>query len=164
MLFPIVPSYVQGGTVPAIRAADYPNGQTFLQGAPLISNGSGQYIEASAVPVTLIAGIAEAPYNGAPGFNMANQPTNVTYRRQAVSMAIANEATVFRSQLVNNSAVAIAPVTADNLAKYGLSKQAGVWVVDKSLTGASACLQIVEIDTTNNWVYFKFLTAAIATP
>lgn len=164
MLFPITPSYVQGGTVPSIRRADYPNGQTFLQGAALISNGAGQYVEAGATPTTLLAGIALMPYNGAPGFNMANQPTTVTFRNQSVSMAVANEATVFRSQLVNGSAVPIAPVVADNLAKYGLKSYSGTWVVDKSLNGASACVQIVEIDTTNNWVYFKFLTSAIVTP
>lgn len=166
MLLPIMPAYVQGSSgAPSVRGVDYPAGQTFTQGAVMIADtATGLTKEAAATPVLNIAGIALQPVDSAPGYGMANSPTNVTYRRQAISLAVATRVSVFKSSFVNASAVPIAPAQTDVYTKYGASKQGGVWVVDKALTGASACVEILEIDISNQLVYFKFLEATLATP
>lgn len=164
-LHAITPAYNEGSGVPTVRYVDYPTGQTFKLGACLISDtATGLTKEAAATPTTNIVGFALQPADSAPGFNMANQPSTVTYRKQAVSMAAAARDTVFLAALVNGSATPVAPAQTDVYTNYGLSSQGGTWAVDKALTGASAAVKVIGFDSTTNLVKFKVLESALGTP
>lgn len=161
-LQPIFAAYSEGGNVPVTRGQDYTSPATWQIGAILIFS-SGLVVEGGTNP-TAIVGVSLQAGDSAPGFAAANAPTVVTYRRSAVSTAIADRINVFGSQLVNNSATPIAPVQADVGAQYGLKSYSGVWVVDKNLTSTNARVEIIAIDIVKNLVMFKFLEANIGTP
>jgi hypothetical protein len=138
----------------------YANGQTYLQGAPLVHT-LGVVSECAANPV-VIYGFAAAPAASGLGYGAANSPTQVTGRVQSTPIWEANDQE-FTAALVNGSAVLVAPTVADvGVTTYGLSKQTinGVptWVVDKA---ATASVQITKIDTDLNIVYFKVKVAMV---
>lgn len=152
--------FAPGTTAPQIAPIVYANGQTFLQGAPLVLT-AGVASECAANP-TSIYGFAASPYNGNAGFQMANTPTVVTGRNQNVPCFIANSGQEFTSNLVNASAVLVTVTQAIVGSSYGLSKQTiggvATWVVDQ---GATACLMVTGIDVDANIVYFKIKAANI---
>lgn len=148
-----------GTTAPEVRPLVYANGQTFLQGSPLVMT-AGVASECAANP-TSIAGFAASPYNGNAGYQSANSPAVITGLNQDVPTFVANSGQQFTSTLVNASAV---PVTVTQamvgVITYGLSKQTingrPTWVVDQA---ATACVQITDVDVDGNFVYFKVLVA-----
>lgn len=152
--------FAPGTTAPETRPITYANGQTFLQGSPLVLT-SGVASECAANP-TSIFGFAASPYNGNAGFQMANQPSTVTGRNQDVPCFVANSGQQFTSSLVNASAVLVTVTVAMIGASYGLSKQTingrATWVVDQA---ATACLMVSDVDTDANMVYFKIKAANI---
>lgn len=154
--------FAPGTTAPQTSPITYANGQTFLQGSPLVLT-NGVASECAANP-TSIYGFAASPYNGGAGFQMANTPTQVTGRNQDVPCFLANSGQEFTSNLVNGSAVLVTPALADIGTSVGLSKQTiggvATWVVDKA---ATACLMItdIELDAGAGTVYFKIKAANI---
>lgn len=151
------------GAVPETQSHQYANAQTFIVGAALALT-AGQVVAATS-PITgaTLFGFAEESVATKPGWDAANSPTVITGRVQEVSIARANAQTTFSGQLVNNSAVAIAPTQADVGVNYGLKdytvngKQE--WYVDKNQTAGNACVTIVDIDTDQNIVFFKVMPA-----
>jgi hypothetical protein len=90
----------------------------------------------------------------------------VTGRKQEISYVVADDEQIFSAQLVNNSSTAIAPVQADIGVAYGLKSYSvggkNEWYVDKNQTTTNACVTIVDIDTDQNIVFFKCLSARLA--
>ena len=113
--------------------------------------------------------IATATYGSVPG-----QPLGVNI---AIGTPVSDGRTLFMepnsdnifTALFDNAAGTVAadwtPVQGDTGLKYGLTKDAnGYWYVDKSKTGASACVQIVALPLgsyLNAPVNFVFLTASV---
>lgn len=155
-----MPRFIQVGRVaagassPDIRSVGYANGQTFLQGAPLVST-LGVVSECAANPVS-ICGFAAEPAGSKAGYNAANSPTVITGRVQEVSMYTVFNSQLFTAWLVNASAVLVAPTVADIQTAIGLSKQViqgvSTWVADKA---ATACIQIIDVDVDLGIVFFK---------
>lgn len=143
--------------VPAVKGLPQANAPTFLKGYPVVLTAG--LVDECGVNPALIAGVALADNSTNPGFAEANNPTVITGRSLQASIAVANDATEFSGFLVNNSAVIIAPVAADLGAQYGITKFAGNWRVDKAKNAGNARLIITSIDTFNNFVLFKFLSA-----
>lgn len=156
------PAYGPQGGTPLLLPFNATSGSDFEVGTVLVLS-SGEVAAAGANPAAgTILGVAMSPDDGAPGYNMANQPSVVTHRTKNLSVAMAN-GNVFRGKLTNNSSAVIAPVTADIGASYGITAHSGVWYVDKNKTGADARVVIVKIDTDNNNVWFRFVESFTVT-
>lgn len=143
--------------VPSVRTFSQAASPTFVKGYPVVTS-SGLLDECGSNPA-LIAGVALQTNSTNPGYSAANSPAPITGQSTTASVALANDATEFVGQLVNNSATVIAPTAADIGASYGIKKYSGNWRVDKNLTSTNARVVITAIDTTNNLVYFKVLKA-----
>ena len=158
------PAYGPQGGSPLVLEYNATVGADFEVGEVLI-HSAGEVVSAGADPAAgTIVGIALASDDGAPGFNMANQPTTVTGRTKNVPVAVAN-GNVFRGRLVSGSATVIAPVAADVGASYGITKFGSVWYVDKAKTGGSARVVVTKVDTLNgyNVVWFRFIESFTVT-
>lgn len=156
------PAYGPGNGSPLILTYPATSGADFAVGAVLVFS-SGEVTAAGADPSAgTIVGVAMAEEDGSPGYNMANQPTVVTWRAKNVPVAVAN-GNVFIGKLTNGSSTTIAPVAADVGASYGITAYSGVWSVDKNKTGASARVVVTKIDTDNNKVWFRFIESFTVT-
>lgn len=158
---------VPGSGTPSVTIQGWKySGGSWVNGAVMII-AAGLAQEAGAAPVANILGIALQPVDSNLGFGAANSPLQVTGRKSTVSIAMANSRTIFRGSLVNGSATVVAPQDTDVGAKYGVSKQGGVWCVDKALTGASGCVNVVDYDLTTpdgGFVFFQFIASTLALP
>lgn len=147
----------QGGS-PRIFSYNATSSATFIAGAVLVF-AAGEITEAGVNPAAgTIVGVAAAPASGAPGYNMANQPTVVTWRDKKCPVYLAN-GNIFKGNLTNGSATIIAPVAADVGALYGLTAYAGVWYVDQAKTAGNARVVVDKIDLDTNDVYFRIIEA-----
>jgi len=162
----IVPARLSNDA-PTVISGKYATGQTFIKGAALAFT-AGELVEATS-PITgaTLVGIALEACASRPGYDAANSPTVVTGRKQEISYVRADDEQIFSGQLVNNSTTVVAPTQADIGVSYGLKPQTvnskNEWYVDKSQTTTNACVTIVDIDTDLNIVFFKFLSARLAT-
>ena len=158
---------VHGSGTPSVAIQGWKySGGTWAIGAVMTIN-AGLAQEAAATPVANILGIALQAVDTNLGFGAANSPLQVTGRKSTVSVAMANSRTIFRGSLVNNSAVVVAPQDSDVGTKYGVSKQGGVWCVDKNLTGANGCVIVVGYNLTTpdgGFVFFQFVASTLALP
>lgn len=148
-----------GTKAPAIDSTPYANGQTFLQGAPLVLT-AGVASECAGNPTSIYA-FAGEPAGSKAGYLAANAPTVVTGRKQETSNYLVSANQEFTGLLVNGSAVLVAPTAAmKGVVTYGLSKQTiggiATWVVDQA---ATPCLSITDVDVDAGLVYFKVLVA-----
>jgi hypothetical protein len=143
--------------VPDVRTPELAVAPSFSRGAPVVAT-VGLVDECGADPL-LIYGFALADSQTNPGYSAANSPTVITGRQNTCSVALANQKTEFMAILVNGNDTVVAPVAADKLAQYGLTKYNGVWYVDQSKVGVDARVVITGIDTLNNRVLFKVLPA-----
>lgn len=148
-----------GVTSPRVMNVPYANGQTYLQGSPVVL-AAGVASECAANP-TVIYGFTAEPAGSKAGYLAANNPVQVTGRAQETAVYPASGEQEFTSLLVNASAVPLAVTQAMvGVITYGLSKQTigGVptWVVDQA---ATACTSIVGVDIDGGFVYFKILVA-----
>lgn len=164
MMVAFQPARVPNGRVPNIRYLQTvaAPASTFILGAVLAFT-AGEVDTAGADPASIV-GVALARKDSAPGFEAANNPTTSTGRQRKVAVAIADRVTIFGGTLTNNSSTRIAPVQADLGAAYGITAYSGIWTVDKNKTAGSARVRVVDIDTINNLVFFKFLEANLALP
>lgn len=153
------PARTPGGTVPPVSYLNYKDNETFVRGAVLIYD-TGTVKIAGADP-TGIVGVALQGAGTAPGYQAANNPATFTYRRQAVSVALAKRSEVFRAQITNGSSTPVAPAQTDVGVSYGITAYSGVWTVDRNKTGASARVEVVGFDDLTQDVFFSFLEAAI---
>lgn len=142
------------GGVPAVGVFQQAAVPTYKKGYPVVLT-AGLINECGAAPAAIL-GIALQDNSTNPGYNAANNPAPITGQSTTSSVALANDSTQFVGQLVNGSAVVIAPTNADIGAVYGVSKQGVAWRVDKGLAGK---VVITAIDTLNNLVYFKVAKA-----
>lgn len=148
--------YGPNGGTPRIFNYNAATAATFITGAVLVY-ASGEVVEAGVNPAAgTIVGVAAAPAGGSPGYNMANQPTVVTWRDRKCPVYLAN-GNIFKGNLVNGSSVIIAPVATDVGASYGLSAFSGVWYVDQSKTSTNARVVVDKIDLDTNEVYFRMI-------
>ncbi len=163
----IVPARLSNDA-PTTLSGRYATGQTFTKGAAL-ARTAGELVEATS-PITgaTLAGFAHEAVASRPGYDPANSAVvlQVTGRKQEISYVVADDEQIFSAQLVNNSAVAIAPAVADIGVAYGLKSYSvggkNEWYVDKNQTTTNACVVIVDIDTDQNIVFFKCLAARLA--
>lgn len=164
MIVAFQPVRVPNGKVPNIRYLQTvaAPAASLILGAVLAFT-AGEVDTAGADPASIV-GVALAAGNSAPGFNAANSPTVSTGRLRKIAVAVADRVTVFAGTLTNGSSTRIAPVQADLGASYGITAYSNIWTVDKNKTAGSARVKVVDIDTLNNLVYFKFLEANLALP
>lgn len=103
---------------------------------------------------TPIVGVALEDAASKPGWEVANASDVIatTGRVQEVSVAIANDVTVF------SSAGDRAPLATDVGVQYGIVNVAGVWSVDTTDVVATRVV-IVDVDLLENIFFFKFLEA-----
>lgn len=148
-----------GTAAPVVITPTYATGQTFVNGA-LVVMAAGEVSECGADPAD-IYGVALQAAATNPGYDAANSPTVVTGRQQTVSVALANDTTIFGGKLVNGSSTLVTPVAADIGAEYGVTKYGSIWYVDKNKTGASARVVIIDADLTGGTgdVFFQVLEA-----
>lgn len=145
------------GGVPSVKVVPQAAAPTFKKGYPVVATAG--LLDECGVNPAAIAGVALQDNSTNPGYAMANSPTVITGQSTTASLAVANDSTIFVGQLTNGSAVIVAPANADIAAQYGITKFTNDWRVDKSKTAGNARVIIIDIDTTNNLVYFKFLKA-----
>lgn len=150
----IKPARRTGADVPVIQGMEYADGAVIPAGAPLVMNAGNVVEAASPVALANLVGFTMEPTDSHPGFQAANNPSQVTGRANIVAVAKANKIQQFSAAFVNGDANPIAPTKADIKQRYGLSKQNGTWVVDKSLTAGNATVTIEDIDTDLNIVFF----------
>lgn len=165
----IQPARSGTGTVSTVQSVTNAASQSYIKGAPLyLVSGLATEMATPSTSASKIFGFALEDYQSRPGYNAANSPTVVTGRNNEVSLARATRVTVFSAQLVNNSAVAIAPVAADMGVDYGLKSYSvssnNEWYVDKNIVTTAAPCEIVDIDTDQNIVYFKVRESFLASP
>lgn len=156
------------GAIPDIQSMQTVASPVFQDGGVLVY--SSNLVDGAGTDPTAIVGVALQGADTAPGFSQANSPLVSTGREQKVSVARANRLTVFRGKLTNNSSTFIAPVNGDLGTAYGITKYTigtqVVWTVDKNKTSGGGLHRVstIDIDTINNFVFFKFLEANLATP
>ena len=84
-----------------------------------------------------------------------------------VNLALASRLNVFVAKLTNNAGVVQTADTANINVEYGMVKTGSglnaTWSVDESDT-TDKVLEVINIDTERNLVYFKFMEAAIQQP
>lgn len=148
------------GQVPAVLALPTDSSSSTVVLGSVVIQTSGYLVVASADP-TAVVGVALQAYNTNPGFDAANSPSPSTGRSATVSCAMANTITEFVAKLTNSSSTRIAPVAADVGTSVGITAYSGIWTVDKGKTGGSARVLITGIDIPNEFVYFRWLAAAI---
>ena len=148
--------YGPGGGAPRMFQYNATSGATFEAGDVVILS-SGEITGSGADPAAgTILAVSAAANDSAPGYNMQNQPTIVTWRTKSVPVYMAN-GNIFKGKLTNGSATYVAPAAADVGASYGITKNSTTWSVDKSKTTTSARVVVDKIDTDNNEVYFRFI-------
>lgn len=151
------PARTPSGAAFDVQYMQYVSGATFARGA-VLAYTSGEVNEAGANPATIV-GVALQAADTSPGFAAANNPSPITGRSRKVSVARANDVTVFSATLTNGSSTRIAPTVADIGTQVGITAYSGVWTVDKNKTAGNARVAIVGIDTDVNVVFFRFLSA-----
>lgn len=156
------PARVPAGQVPDIQelVTVASPAATFVEGALVLITAG--LIDTCGANPAVVTGVALAGGDSAPGFSAANSPVVSTYRRQVVSVAMANRVTIFRGQMTNNSSTRIAPAQTDVGVSYGVTAYTNIWTVDKNKSGANLVVKIVDVDIFNSIVFFKFLEAVIA--
>lgn len=135
---------VNAGQVPAIVGYTVLTGQTFLDGEFVYVDTNGFLIVCAADPALIAGVVLQGAFTG-PGNQLANNPTTITGQNLNASVALANGATLFQSELTNGSSTRVAPTQTDVGGIYGITAYSGVWTVDKNKTGASARVQVVAI-------------------
>lgn len=167
----IIPSMTPTSSAPEVTTLLYTTGQAFLKGSILVydSGGNlGKVIEGGTDPTAIVGVALEAPASK-PGFSV-NFDAAVNARTgtvAGVSIAKANRITIFSGRMKNGATDPVVPATTDIGAKYGLVAVAvtggNEWVVDQSDT-VNVRVEITDVDTTINAVFFRFLESALATP
>jgi len=110
-----------------------------------------------------IVGVAASDNNTAPGYNMANQPTNVGFRSNIVPFYRATTDTLYEGHMTNGSDTYVTPVLSDVGVSYGLRVTAtGEVTIDRALTTTDARVKVLRLlDVPNKIVEVSFLATAI---
>lgn len=123
--------------------------ETWVVGAPLIKDGSGNLDEAATEPVDEIVGIADCPASGTTGEDRIYIP--------------ASQNTIFVGN-IGTSITAGAIAAADLFEEFPLQLSGTSWFVDKT-DQTNPCVYIVElidaVGTVNGRVAFKFIDTAL---
>jgi hypothetical protein len=137
--FPLIQSFIADAAATGIVA-----------GSLVKTDTDGEIIECSADPATVL-GVALSALSSAPGYNMANSPTTVTYRDQAVSVA------VFEANVIYSMRGSTAPLLTHINEVYGVVEDAdGIWYLDLAETTATI-FKVLDIDTTNAVFFCKVI-------
>lgn len=154
-----------GSSMPEVRVGAATVGNAIITGSVLIYSSNLLVVGATTPSVNTIVGVAAAPDSSAPGYNMANQPTVVTFREDTIPYYVANTRDRYISHFCNGSDTYIAPATTDIGVSYGIRKAAtGEWIADKALVTTDARLIIRAIDIGNLYVTWNWLSTAILGP
>lgn len=155
---------IQGSKVEGIQYMLYSDGQTFILGELVKYDASGgTIVVCGADPSSgTIVGVSLQGAGTSPGFQAANDPTTFTGRTQAVSVVRPNDETIFAGCLTNGSSSRATVAQADVGQQYGVTAYSGVWTVDKAKTGGSARVVVTGVDTSQNQIFFKFISSFLA--
>lgn len=150
-----IPARFPGGGIPSVQSMVYKTAEAIVKGSVLVFD-TGE-VALDLTDPTPIVGVALEDAASKPGFEMSHesQVDVRTGRVQEVSVAIANEVTIF------SGAGSSDPVAANVGVEYDLAVSSGVWTVNVASTGATRVV-IVDIDTDENIFFFKFMTAHLA--
>jgi hypothetical protein len=152
------PARVSGTGVPLIGMYELASAQTFKRGAFVYLDTDGLLATCGSDPTTIL-GVALAAANTVPGKDAANSPTEVTGLLNRVSVAIANDATVFSMRGVNGGTDPLTPTQTMVGESYGSAVDGnGVWYLDQAESSTKSLL-IVDVDITNKIFFCKFLSA-----
>lgn len=136
--------------VPPIRNRGIVAAQTFTKGAPLALNAGSVQEHAGGATVTGFYAIANEDVTAGASSGPESTLCNASE---------CHPSQIFMGQLDNGGSVAT--VDAANLdVDYGLLETSGDWYVDE-LDVTNVVVQVVDIDTDLNVVFFKFLASAI---
>lgn len=147
-----------GTTVPRVQSIKYLTGQSFLTGALVLTDATGQLIECSANP-TVVLGVALEPVASHPGYDLPNASrTNALVQgaTQEVSVAIADTEQEFSCRGVNGGTDPVTPVQADIGVQYGVSKVSNDWVLNQADT-VNVVVVVTDIRTDDNVFLVKVL-------
>lgn len=156
-----------GGVAPAAQQYPVTAAQTFIKGAIVIfdSGTQGNIIEASANP-TQIVGVALEGAFTRPG-NQVSFDSAVVARTgpyNVINVAQANRQTVFSGRGVNGATDPVTTAQTYVGLSYGILRtSAGEWVVNIA-DAVVTRVKIIDIETSLNLFFFKFLDTAMATP
>lgn len=157
----IEPARMRSASAPAVITGVYTSGSTFLKGALLVINSSGELAECGADP-TLVNGVALEAAGSHPGYNIAGGVTQVTGRTAEVSYVPADAVQVFSMRGVNGGTDPSTPALTNIGESYGALKDAnGIWTLDLAET-TTLVFTIVDIDIDQKIFYCVFNAAALA--
>ncbi len=151
----MIPARFPGGGAPSIQSMTYKTGESIVKGSVLVFD-TGE-VALDLTDPSPIVGVALEAAASKPGFEMSHesQVDVRTGRVQEVSVAIANETTIFSAGGSSD------PVAANVGVEYDLAVASGVWTINVASTGATRVV-IVDIDTDQNIFFFKFMTTHLA--
>lgn len=154
----IKPASFAPGNMPVILGKTYDTGETFVEGGILVAGDTNQVKQAGADPTEII-GVAAEPAGSRPGYELghSSQVLSVTHRKQKVGVWIADRIITWSGE----PSVAAAESHVGN--QYGVVLSGTRWLIDISET-TNVVLQVTKADVDNNFLLFKWLEAALATP
>jgi len=126
---PVRPYKTISGNAPFVLAIQEAATQTFTVGALVIQGAAGKMAEGGANPARIL-GVAEEP-----GHNVAAPGV-----QDVTHLAMANSDTLFVGNVITTTALS------DIGNRYGVTKVGSNWQIDKSKTGATARIIIVDLD------------------
>jgi len=135
--------------VPQILGYSVASGETFYKGAPVTLDGSGNLEEVDTDDVTGILGIATM------GATVAGTPD----WGDEVPVEIADDPTIFQSQVHSSAAILTSLANVVVGARYGIVKLSNYWYIDYDDT-SNVVAEIMSKDEDNNIVFFKFIGTA----
>lgn len=150
MAWPIQPSHRPGDGVPQIIGYAVASGETFYKGAPVTYSSGLEELDTADVVGILGVALMGAIVAATPDWG------------DEVPVAIADDATVFQSQVHSAAAILtdLSNVTIGE--RYGMVKLSNYWYVDYDDTAADIA-EILDKDEGNNIVFFKFIDSARVT-
>lgn len=144
---------------------DVANTASAIYAGSLLGYSSNILVALATTPTAAtIVGVAASDNNTAPGYNMANQPTNVGFRQNIVPFYRATTDTIYRSHLCNGSDTYITPALTDVGVAIGLRVRSdGEVVGDRALVTTNSRIMVLRIDNElgNNFIEWTFLATAI---
>ena len=156
MPFQMQPAQFPTGGYPEGRERAPGSDQTYYRGTPVTWDTASQELDEHALGAT-VTNILGVSAEGVVAGTAENPSTYVNYYASTRS-------NVFMASLTNNAGVVQTPDTANINVQYGLVKTGSgtdaVFTVDESDT-THVVVEVVDIDTERNIVFFKFIESAI---
>lgn len=150
---------------PITQQFPYKTGESIVKGSLVLMDANGELTLAGADP-TVVLGVAMQKAGSGPGWDAADSPLVITGRNQNLIVALAGSiggSMVFSGRAVNGGTDPVLPLATHRNESYGVANSGGIWYIDIAETSAKV-VTIVDIDATQNIMYFVFIQAVCQLP